>query len=106
MTKKGSVRHELDPAEPPPALLPEQAAEIAALRAAAEEPVDTSDVAPLDEAFWSAAVRNPFYRPVKRQVTVRLDADVLAWLRSGGRGYQTKLNQVLRQAMLKDAKGR
>jgi uncharacterized protein (DUF4415 family) len=33
---------------------------------------------------------------------VRLDADVLAWLKAGGRGYQTKLNTILRQAMLRD----
>jgi len=45
-------------------------------------------------------VRNPFYRPVKRQLTVRLDADVVAWLRRQGRGYQTRLNRVLREAML------
>jgi uncharacterized protein (DUF4415 family) len=46
--------------------------------------------------------RNPFFRPVKEQVTVRLDADVLAWLRAGGRGYQTRLNEVLRAAMLQE----
>jgi uncharacterized protein (DUF4415 family) len=48
-------------------------------------------------------VRNPFYRPVKQQVTVRLDADVIAWLRMQGKGYQTRLNQVLRAAMLAEA---
>jgi uncharacterized protein (DUF4415 family) len=37
---------------------------------------------------------------VKQQLTVRLDADVVAWLRWQGRGYQTRLNQVLREAML------
>jgi uncharacterized protein (DUF4415 family) len=46
------------------------------------------------------AARNPFYRPVKQQLTVRLDADVVAWLRKRGRGYQTRLNQVLRRAMV------
>jgi len=65
--------------------------------------IDTSDVPPLTEAFWKNAVRNPFYRPVKQQVTVRVDADVLAWLRSAGRGYQARLNEILRQAMLRDA---
>ena len=38
---------------------------------------------------------------MKQQVTVRVDADVLAWLRSTGRGYQSKLNDILRQAMLR-----
>jgi uncharacterized protein (DUF4415 family) len=41
---------------------------------------------------------------VKQQLTVRLDADVVAWLRRQGRGYQTRLNKVLRKAMLEDIK--
>jgi uncharacterized protein (DUF4415 family) len=49
-------------------------------------------------------VRNPFYRPVKQQLTVRLDADVIARLRDQGKGYQTRLNRVLREAMLADIK--
>jgi uncharacterized protein (DUF4415 family) len=66
--------------------------------------IDFSDIAPLKESFWKNAVRNPFYRPVKQQLTVRLDADVVAWLRQQGRGYQTRLNRVLREAMLEDVK--
>ena len=106
MTRNDSVRHELDPAVPA-AISPEAAAELAALREAAtrDAPVDTGEIAPLDEAFWRAARRNPFFRPVKEQVTVRLDADVLAWLRAGGRGYQTRLNEVLRAAMLRESGG-
>jgi uncharacterized protein (DUF4415 family) len=64
--------------------------------------IDFSDIPPLPESFWRNAIRNPFYRPVKQQLTVRLDADVVAWLRRQGRGYQTRLNQVLRKAMLED----
>ena len=67
-----------------------------------ETEIDVSDIPPLAESFWRNAVRNPFYRPVKQQVTVRLDADVVAWLRRQGRGYQTRLNKVLRKAMLDD----
>ena len=44
----------------------------------------------------------PFYRPVKKQITLRLDADVIAWLRVQGKGYQTKANALLRNAMVKD----
>jgi uncharacterized protein (DUF4415 family) len=66
--------------------------------------IDFSDIPPLKESFWKNAVRNPFYRPVKQQLTVRLDSDVVAWLRRRGRGYQTRLNSVLREAMLKDIK--
>ena len=64
--------------------------------------IDFSDIPPLNESFWKNAVRNPFYRPVKQQLTVRLDADVVAWLRRQGKGYQTRLNRVLREAMLED----
>jgi len=56
----------------------------------------------LTERFWQNAVRNPFYRPVKQQLTLRLDADVIAWLRRQGRGYQTRANALLRDAMLED----
>lgn len=77
-------------------------AELDALRARPEDAIDTSDIPPLDEAFWCNAVRNPFYKPVKAQLTVRIDADVLAWLRAAGSGYQTKLNAILRQAMVRD----
>jgi uncharacterized protein (DUF4415 family) len=59
-----------------------------------------SEVPPLTESFWKNAVRNPLYRPVKQQLTAPLDADVVAWLRQQGTGYQTRLNQVLREAML------
>ncbi len=69
-----------------------------------DDKIDYSDIPPLTERFWQNAVRNPFYRPVKQQLTVRLDADVIAWLRRQGTGYQTRLNALLRSAMLKDLK--
>jgi uncharacterized protein (DUF4415 family) len=100
MKKKGFVRYELDLEAPPN---PERKAELEALAALPDEQIDTSDIPPLTDAFWRNAARNPFYRPVKKQLTVRLDADVLAWLRAAGRGYQTKLNGILRRAMLDEA---
>lgn len=74
------------------------------MKALPDSEIDFSDIPPLKESFWKNAVRNPFYRPVKQQLTVRLDADVVVWLRQQGKGYQTRLNQVLRQAMLNDIK--
>src|SRR5271170_1868708 len=65
--------------------------------------IDTSDIPELTEGFWEHAVRNPFYRPVKKQLTLRLDADVIAWLRREGKGYQTRANALLREAMLGDS---
>jgi uncharacterized protein (DUF4415 family) len=64
--------------------------------------IDLTDIPELTEEFWQNAVRNPFYRPVKRQLTLRLDADVIAWLRKTGKGYQTRANALLRDAMLRD----
>lgn len=40
------------------------------------------------------------YRPVKKQITARVDADVLAWLKSQGKGYQSRINAILRREML------
>ena len=79
-----------------------QRREIAALAAKPDTGIDYSDIPRLPQRFWRQAVRNPFYRPVKRQVTVRLDADVIAWLQQQGKGYQTRLNGLLRAAMLED----
>jgi len=95
------VRHAVDPAHLAP-LTAKETDDLKALSALRDEDIDTSDIPPLTETFWENAVRNPFYRPVKQQITVRMDADVLMWLRSTGRGYQTKLNGILRQAMLRE----
>ena len=44
-----------------------------------------------------------FYKPVKQTVQIRLDVDVLEWLKQAGSGYQTRANAILRQAMLQHA---
>lgn len=78
-----------------------QFAELAALAAMPDKDINYSDIPKLPESFWENAVHNPFYKPVKKPTTVRLDADVLAWLQSTGRGYQTRINAILREAMLR-----
>ncbi len=78
--------------------------ELAALSARAEKDIDFSDLPASSREDWAGAVRGKFYRPVKRQLTVRIDADVLEWLKSHGKGYQSRMNAILRMAML--AKGR
>ncbi len=86
-----------------PKLTTHQMAELEALKAQPEEGViDYRDIPALDDEFWNNAVRNPFYRPKKASTTVRVDADVLLWLRSKGKGYQTRINAILREAMLRD----
>lgn len=67
---------------------------VAELAAEPEAEIDYSDIPPLDEAFWSRA---ELVRPkAKRQLTIRLDADVLDWFRTQGSGYQSRINAVLR----------
>ena len=87
------------------ALTKEQQAEIQALAALPDEQVNTSDIPEILE--WSGAKRGLLYRPVKQQITLRLDADVVAWFRAnapGGRGYQTEINRVLREHAQRTAK--
>jgi uncharacterized protein (DUF4415 family) len=59
--------------------------------------IDTSD-AP-ETTDWGRAVIGKFYRPLKEPVTLRLDADVVAWFKSKGPGYQTRINNLLRESM-------
>ena len=93
------VKHEIDLVDPP-ALTDAQKAELAALEAAPDERIDYSDIPPTPERFWASVRRNPYYRPVKQQLTLRLDADLVAWFKQNApsdRGYQTRINQALRE---------
>jgi uncharacterized protein (DUF4415 family) len=71
--------------EPGTPLTAEQLAELKALEG---RPIDTSDIPELPEDAWKHAVRGRFYRPLKEAVSLRLDADVLAWLKKDGRGIR------------------
>lgn len=93
------IRYEVDLNNLPP-LTKKQKTELKALAAMPDNEIDCSDIPPLDDAFWKNAVRNPFYKPTKTSTTVRVDSDVLAWLKSQGKGYQTRMNDILREAML------
>lgn len=59
--------------------------------------IDYSDIPALDKSFFTKATEA--WPPTKQQVTVRLDTDVLDWLKAHGRGYQTRINRILRAAM-------
>ena len=74
-----------------------QAEEIRALKRLRDERIDLTDIPPLRN--WSKAVIGKFYRPRKKSLTIRIDADVLAWLRGQGKGYQTRINALLRETM-------
>ncbi|MGH9512296.1 MAG: BrnA antitoxin family protein [Terriglobales bacterium] len=75
-----------------------QRRDIAAIGAKKDKDIDFSDVAVVID--WSGAEVGKFYRPPKKPVTMRLDADILKWLKAYGRGYQTKVNLLLRHAMV------
>jgi uncharacterized protein (DUF4415 family) len=61
--------------------------------------------APLPPSRWAHAMtRDEFFRPVKKQTTVRIDADVLDWLRSKGEGHLTRINEILRRTMIEEMK--
>ena len=102
MNKK-VVRQNIDLANLPP-LTEEQKAELAALGARPDSEIDYSDSPPLPEDFWKTAVRGRFYKPTKTSTTVRLDCDVLAWLKAQGKGYQSRINAILRREMLSSLK--
>jgi len=102
MSKK-VVKHTVDLANLPP-LTKRQKAELAAVKVRPDSEIDFRDIAPLTEEFWKNAVRGKFYRPTKTSTTVRIDSDVLAWLRAQGKGYQSRINAILRRKMLDSLK--
>jgi uncharacterized protein (DUF4415 family) len=83
-------RYRLDPKKPRK-LTPAEARRLDAA------PIDYSDIPPLREEFFKKATTA--WPPAKKQLTIRLDADVLEWLRGHGRGYQTRINRILRIVM-------
>ena len=90
--EKNIITVEIDPDNLPP-LTATQQAELDALAARPDSEIDYSDIPPVEDM-------SRFYRPIKKMTTIRLDADILAWLRSQGKGYQTKINTILRREML------
>jgi uncharacterized protein (DUF4415 family) len=83
-------RYQLDPKKPR-RLTPAEARRLDTM------PIDYTDIPPLGDEFFERAAAALL--PVKEQLTIRLDADVLKWLRGTGRGYHTRINRILRAAM-------
>jgi uncharacterized protein (DUF4415 family) len=78
-------------------ITPEIAEELRQIAAMSDQDIDTSDIPEITD-FTGFEV-GKFYRPVKQAVTVRLDADLLNWLKQGGKGYQSRMNAILRKEM-------
>ena len=77
-----------------------QASNLKRLASMPDSEIDTGDIAEWTQADFERSV--PFsslYRPRKLQITTRIDADVVRWLKSSGSRYQSRLNRILRQAM-------
>ena len=74
-------------------------AQMAQLRALEGREPDTSDIPEAPEANWEAARRGKFFKPRKEAISLRVDMDVLDWLRRKGPGYQSIINRILRERM-------
>ncbi|CVA23148.1 cytoplasmic protein [Serratia marcescens] len=96
MKRKNSAKNLAHSVLPP--LTEEQKAQIASLSALPDGDIDYADAPALGEEKWQTAVQGRFYKPMKVSKTIRIDADVLAWLQRPGKGYQKRLNAVLREA--------
>ncbi len=86
-------------------ITPEIQANLDRLAAMRDEDIDLTEMPEVTD--WSNAVRGKFYRPVKQQLTLRLDADVVHWFKThadGERGYQTKINAALREFVQEQVK--
>jgi len=77
---------------------------LVALSRLRDQDIDTSDIPEVKD--WTRALVGRFYRPIKEPVTIRLDADILDWLKSQGPGYQTRINALLRGVMDRKTIGR
>ena len=88
-------------------LTAKQRVELDALADLSDEQIDTTDMPEVRD--WADAKRGMFYRPVKKQLTLRIDADVVAWFKdhaAKGQGYQTQMNLALRNHMRRHARAR
>ena len=89
MTNKGS-------------LTDRQRVDLQSLQEMPDDQIDTTDIPEILD--WTGAKRGVLYRPVKQQISLRLDADVISWFKAhaqGGRGYQTDINRALREHVLR-----
>ena len=90
------VSHKLKPGAPPSAKVKRNLREIDQIR---DRDIDTSDIPEWTDEMFEQAEQSGLYRPKKVRVTLMLDADLLAWLKSSGKGYQTRINESLRNLM-------
>jgi len=73
----------------------EQNRELQHLAQLPDDEIDTKDIPEIGD--FSGAIRGRFYRPIKKQVTLRIDADLIAWFQAQAGHYQTRINSALRE---------
>ena len=86
-------------------LTAKQRADLAALSAIPDHQIKTGKMS--EQADWTGARRGQFYRPIKQQITLRIDADLIEWFRqntTSDTGYQTRINEALREYMAQHGK--
>jgi uncharacterized protein (DUF4415 family) len=103
MNARKIVTYKLDFNNLPP-LTKSQKTELAALAALPDDQIDFSDIPEVTEERMKNAVHGGFHRPVKQQITARLDSDVPHCLKSQGKFYQSRMNEILRKEMLASMK--
>ncbi len=74
-----------------------QIEELKVLESQSEYEIDTSDIP--EKTNWDKTQIGKFYRPIKKQITLRLDADMIEWFKSQEGKYQTRINLALREYM-------
>ena len=99
--KTNIVRHKAGSLPP---LSDEQRLHLKRLAGQPDQDIDLSDIPELTDAQLRSGMRGRFYRPVKEQITTRVDSDVMAWLKAQGKGYQSRMNEILRREMLASLK--
>ena len=97
--RPGMVSYQREPGTP---LTKQEREELEKLAQMPEHEIDTSDIPEWTDEMWKRAERGKLYRPIKKAVSLRLDADVIEWLKKDGEGYQTRANRILRERMLGD----
>ena len=98
------VHYERNPGDP---ISEESRRELEALAAMPDSEIDFSDIPRQNPEDWKNAKRfHEVFKPRKQLVSLRIDMDVLEWLKTSGPGYQTRANEVLRERMMTDRGGK
>jgi uncharacterized protein (DUF4415 family) len=79
-----------------------QKKELKLLSAMTDDNIDFGDTP--EQHDWSEARRGLFYKPIKQQLTLQLDADLIDWFKKNGTGYQTRINTALRDYVKKQGR--